>query len=162
MTEHHGFLEKRRLLEHRLIYGYYLEIVMKSGEESELLKLLAKSYLYKDLLTLGDIKKHVLLEKILKSLALQMGNEVSFYEIEQLVGTSSQTVERYIDLLEKALVIFRLPAYSRNVRNEIRKGKKIYFYDNGIRNAVINNFKSVTQRTDIGPMWKNFLISERI
>lgn len=111
---------------------------------------------------IGELKKPDLLSKILKALALQVGSEVSLNEIGQLVGSGSQTVERYIDLLKKSFVIFELPAYSRNVRNEIRKGKKMYFYDNGIRNAVIGNFSQLSQRTDIGALWENFLISERL
>jgi predicted AAA+ superfamily ATPase len=162
MVKHQGLLEEKRLLEHRLIYGYYPEIVMKVGEEAELLKLLADSYLYKDILTLNGVHRPELLTKVLKAVALQVGSEVSFNEIGQLVGSNSQTVERYINLLEQAFVIFQLPAYSGNVRNEIRKGKKIYFYDNGIRNAVIGNFSALNQRTDKGALWENFLISERL
>ena len=162
MVEHHGLLEEKRLLKHRLVFGYYPEIVTCPGEERELLRLLADSYLYKDLLTLENIKKPVLLEKILKALALQLGNEVSYHEIGQLVGADKNTVEKYIDLLEKAFVVFRLPAFSRNLRNEIKKGKKIYFYDNGIRNAVIGNFSPIEKRNDVGELWENFLISERM
>nr|WP_222846249.1 ATP-binding protein [Pontiella sulfatireligans] len=162
MAAHHGMLEERRLLEHRMVYGYYPEITTHPGEEQELLKLLSGSYLYKDLLMLEQIKKPVLLEKILKALALQLGNEVSYNELGRLVGADIQTVEKYIDLLEKSFVIFRLPAYSRNVRNEIRKGRKIYFYDNGIRNAIIGSFNLLSQRTDSGALWENFLISERM
>jgi hypothetical protein len=162
MVAHHGLLDERRLLEHRLIYGYYPEIVSKPGMEEEHLKLLAESYLYKDLLGLEKINKPALLEKIVKALALQVGNEVSFAEMGRLVGADSQTVEKYIDLLEKAFVVFVLPSYSKNLRNEIRKGKKIYFYDNGIRNAVINNFSRPNQRTDIGALWENYLVSERV
>lgn len=162
LVEHHGLLEEKRLIQHRLIYGYYPEIVTTLGNEEELLRFLADSYLYKDILMLGDINKPALLNKILKALALQVGNEISFNEIGQLVNSSSQTVERYIDLLEKSFVVFQLPAYSGNVRNEIRKGKKIYFYDNGIRNSIIGNFSQLHQRTDIGALWENFLISERL
>ena len=150
------------MLEHRLIYGCYPEIVIKLGQEEELLRLLADSYLYKDILMLGETKMPSLLNKILRALALQVGSEISFNEIAQLVSSTSRTVERYIDLLEKSFVIFQLPAYSGNVRNEIRKGKKIYFYDNGIRNAVIGNFHPLSKRTDVGALWENFLISERI
>ena len=96
------------------------------------------------------------------TLALQLGSEVSFNELSRLTGANQQTVEKYITLLEKAFVIFRLPSFSRNVRNEIRKGKKFYFYDNGIRNAIIKNFQFPAQRTDIGALWENFLISERL
>jgi len=162
MTEHHGLLDETRLLEHRMLYGYYPEVVTNIGEEKELLKLLADSYLYKDLLILDSISKSAVLEKIVKALALQVGSEVSFNEIAQLVGASPATVEKYISLLEKAFVVFQLPAFSRNVRNEIKKGKKIYFYDNGIRNTVINNFTPLASRADKGALWENFLISERM
>ncbi len=162
LVRHHGLLEEKRLLEHRLIYGSYPEIVTSPGREQELIKLLAGSYLYQDLLTLEQINKPVLLEKILRALALQLGSEVSFQEVGQLVGANSQTIERYIDLLEKAFVLFRLPALSRNVRNEIKKGKKIYFFDNGIRNAVIGNFTPLAGRTDTGALWENYLVSERV
>jgi len=161
LVGHHGLLEEKRSLEHRLIYGSYPEIITSPGREPELVKLLAGSYLYKDLLTLEQINKPVLLEKILRALALQLGNEVSYHELGQLVGADSQTVERYIDLLEKAFVLFRLPALSRNVRNEIKRGKKIYFFDNGIRNSVIGNFTYLSGRTDTGALWENYLVSER-
>jgi uncharacterized protein len=162
MVQHHGLLTEKRLIEHRLLYGYYPEIVTKQGEEKELLKLLAESYLYKDLLILAQIKKPALLEKLLTALALQIGSEVNYHELAQTIGTDGKTVDRYIDLLEKAFVVFRLPALNRNVRNEIKKGKKVYFYDCGIRNTVINNFKSFQTRTDVGALWENFIIAERM
>ena len=162
MVAHHGFLKEKGMLEHRMIYGYYPEIVAKQGDEKELLKLLANSYLYKDLLTLEQLNKPVLLEKILRALALQVGSEVSSTEISREVGADRGTVEKYIDLLEKAFVIFKLPALSRNVRNEIKKGKKIYFYDCGIRNAVVNDFNTMRNRTDAGALWENFIIAERM
>lgn len=162
MTAQHGLVQEKRLIEHRMIYGYYPEIVTKPGEEAELLKLLAGSYLYKDLLMLDQIKKPLLLEKLIKALALQLGNEISYHELAQTVGSDSKTVDKYIDLLEKAFVVFRLPAFSRNVRNEIKKGKKVYFYDCGIRNAVINNFNTPGSRTDTGALWENFIIAERM
>ncbi len=162
MVADHGYLHEKRLLEHRLVYGYYPEIVTKAGEEKELLNLLANSYLYKDLLMLEQIKKPALLEKLLKLLALQVGNEVNYNELAQIVGANKQTVEKYIDLLEKAFVIFVLPALNRNVRNELKKGKKIFFYDCGIRNAIIKDFTPVTSRTDIGALWENYIISERM
>jgi uncharacterized protein len=161
MVQHHGFQEEKRLLEHRLIYGYYPEIVSMEGEEKEHLKLLTNSYLYKDLLNLDQLKKPSLLNKILRAIALQLGSEVSYNELSQIVGADNHTVEKYIDLLEKAYVVFTLPAFSRNVRNEIKKGKKIYFYDNGVRNAITGNFNPVNFRTDIGALWENFIISER-
>src|SRR6516165_5861106 len=141
MVNHRGLLQEKRLIELRMVYGYYPEIVTNPGEEQERLRLLATSYLYKDLLMAEQVKKPALLEKLLKALALQIGSEVNYTEIGQLIGSDRKTVEKYIDLLEKAFVIFQLPAFSRNVRNEIRKGKKVYFYDCGIRNAIINNFK---------------------
>lgn len=162
MVNHHGLLEEKRLLEHRLIYGYYPEIVTSWGDEKELLKLLSNSYLYKDLLTLEQINKPLILSKLLKALALQIGSEVSYQEIARVVASDYKTVDKYIDLLEKAFVVFRLPAFSRNVRNEIKKGKKIYFYDCGIRNAVMNNFKPLSSRGDAGALWENYFIAERL
>jgi hypothetical protein len=162
MVDHHGFLTEKRLLEHRLIYGYYPDIAINMGQEKKLLKSLASSFLYKDLLTLETIKKPVLLEKILTALALQIGNEVSYNELAKLLNSDKETIEKYIDLLEKTGIIFKLKALSRNVRNEIKKGRKIYFYDNGIRNAVLGNFSSLSGRTDKGALWENFFISERL
>jgi predicted AAA+ superfamily ATPase len=162
MVAYHGLIQEKRLIDHRLIYGYYPEIVTNTSEESRLLKLLANSYLYKDLLMLEQIKKPIILEKLLKALALQIGSEISLQELAQTVGADGKTVDKYIDLLEKTFVVFRLPALNRNVRNEIKKGKKIYFYDCGIRNAVINNFKSIDSRTDAGALWENYVIAERM
>ena len=162
MVDHHGLLNEKRLLAIRLIYGYYPEIVTTPGQEITLLRNLAGSYLYKDILSFGLIKKPVVLDKLLKALALQVGSQVSYNELSQLVGVDKETVERYIDLLEKAFIIFKLPALSRNVRNEIKKSKKIYFYDNGIRNALIGDFRPFDFRTDKGALWENFIISEKI
>lgn len=162
LVDHHGLVQEKRMIEHRMIYGYYPEIVTKSGEEAELLKLLAGSYLYKDLLMLEQVKKPQILEKLLKALALQVGSEISYHELAQTIGSDSKTIDKYIDLLEKTYVVFRLPAFSRNVRNEIKKGKKVYFYDCGIRNAIINNFKPLGSRTDTGALWENYVIAERL
>lgn len=162
MVAHHGLLEEKRLLQQRMIYGYYPEIVSDSTKAEKHIKLLTNSYLYKDLLQLESMKKPALLTKILKALALQVGSEVSYQEISRLANADYHTVEKYIDLLQKTFVIFTLPAFSRNVRNEIRKGQKIYFYDNGIRNAVIGNFHPVENRTDVGALWENFLMAERM
>jgi predicted AAA+ superfamily ATPase len=161
MVNHTSLLEEKRLLEHRMIYGYYPQIVTSPGNEETLLQLLSDSYLYKDLFALEQVKKPMLLEKLLQALALQIGSEVNYHELSQLVGADKETVERYIDLLEKAFVVFRLSSLSRNLRNEIKKGKKIYFWDNGIRNAIIKNFNLPSQRQDIGGLWENFLVSER-
>jgi predicted AAA+ superfamily ATPase len=162
MVQHHGLLEEKRHLEQRLIYGYYPEIVTKPIKATNNLRELAESYLFKDVLQLDFIKKPILLTKIVKAIALQIGSEVSLQEISRLVGADVHTVEKYIDILEKAFVIFTLPALSRNVRNEIRKGRKIYFYDTGIRNALISNFNGLKNRTDTGALWENFVIAERM
>ncbi len=161
MVHSTSLLEERRLLEHRLIYGYYPEIVMRNGYEEKLLHSLSESYLYRDILALGMVKKPLLLEKLLRALALQIGSEVSYSELGQLIGADNQTVERYVDLLEKSFVIFRLFSFSRNLRNEIKKMHKIYFYDNGIRNALIKNFNPLHLRQDVGELWENFVIAER-
>ena len=162
MLNHTSFLEETRLLENRLLFGYYPEVVSKIGEEKEILSLLVNSYLYKDLFMLEQIKKPLMLEKLLKALALQIGNEVSYNEIGQLIGSDNQTIERYIGLLEKAFIIFRLQALNRNIRNEIKKTRKVYFYDTGIRNAIIKNFNPLALRNDVGHLWENFLIVERM
>lgn len=161
MCEHHGSMEEKRLFQHRMLHGYYPEVVNRTGDEVATLHQLSDSYLYKDILIYGNIKRPALLEKLLKALALQIGNEVSYAELGNTIGVKNQTVEKYVDLLEKSFVIFKLPALSRNVRNEIRKGKKIYFYDIGIRNAIINNFSQLSLRSDLGALWENFVIVER-
>lgn len=158
---HFGVLEEGRETERRLIYGSYPEIVTSPQNAQSLLKEIAGSYLYRDLLSLERIRKPELLEKLVQALALQIGSEVSYQEIGELIGADNQTVAKYIDLLEKGFVVFRLPAFSRNLRNELKKSRKIYFYDNGIRNALINNFSYPHQRTDIGALWENYAVSER-
>lgn len=163
MTEHHGLLTEKSLLEHRMIYGYYPEVVNSSPQSAQkLLNELTDGLMYKDLLTLDQLKKPSLLVKLLQALALQLGSKVSYNEVAQLIGADPLTVERYIDLLEKAFVLFRLPSLSRNARNEIKKGRKIYFLDNGIRNAIIKNFNPLNLRTDTGALWENFLLAERM
>lgn len=162
LLEHSGLIAVKQSLESRLIYGSYPDIVNHADEAKELLMNIASSYLYKDLLALEDIRRPALLEKLLVALALQVGNEVSYNEIAQTVGSDSKTVEKYIDLLEKCYIVFRLGAFSRNLRTELKKSKKIYFYDNGIRNAVIQNFAPLSMRNDTGALWENFFISERI
>ena len=162
LLEHGGLIAVKQSLESRLIYGSYPDIVNHADEAKELLMNIAGSYLYKDLLALEDIRRPALLEKLLVALALQVGSEVSYNEIAQTVGSDSKTVEKYIDLLEKCYIVFRLGAFSRNLRTELKKSKKIYFYDNGIRNAVIQNFAPLSMRNDVGALWENFFISERI
>lgn len=162
LSKKHGIIEEKRMLERRLIFGSYPEVVNQVGNEKEILNLLTNSYLYKDLLEYEGIKKSSLLSKILRALALQLGSEVSYNELSQIVGADKNTVEKYIDLLEQAFVLFRLNAFSRNVRNELKKSKKIYFYDNGIRNAIIGNFQLLANRTDVGALWENYLMAERM
>ena len=156
-----SLLEEKRLLSQRLIYGYYPEIVNNPGQEEELLRELSDSYLFKDILTWERIQKPDKLEKLIQALAFQIGQLVSYHELGQLCGLNSETVERYIDLLEKSFIVFRLTAFSRNLRNELKKSNKIYFYDNGMRNAVINQFNSIELRNDNGQLWENWFASER-
>jgi predicted AAA+ superfamily ATPase len=162
MVREHGYVQERSLLTHRLVYGYYPEVVQSSPQlATRLLNDLTDGLMYKDLLSLDQIKKPSILVKLLQALALQVGSEVSYHELGQLIGIDPATVERYIDLLEQSFVIFRLTSLSRNARNEIKKGKKVYFYDNGIRNAIIKNFSPIDLRMDKGALWENFLITER-
>ncbi|GHV43290.1 ATPase [Spirochaetia bacterium] len=161
MVMHHGLLDERRLIPHRLVYGYYPDVVNHPGEEREILKLLSDSYLYKDILMWEQIKKPEKLVKLLQTLAFQIGSEVSYSELGQICGLDAKTIEKYIVLLEQCFVIFRLGSFSRNLRNELKNSRKIYFYDNGIRNAVIADFAIPETRRDIGALWENFLVSER-
>jgi len=155
-------LEEERLLPHRLVYGYYPEVVNNPGNEEVVLKSLTDSYLYKDILMWERIKKPDKLLKLMQALAFQVGNQVSYHELGQLVDLNSETVENYIQLLEKIFIIFRLNSFSRNLRNELKSSRKIYFYDNGIRNALIGDFKAIEMRNDKGALWENFMISERM
>ena len=162
MVSHHGLLEEKRLLAHRMVYGYYPDVVNNAGIEKEILKQLSNSYLYKDVLLLEQIKKPEGLIKLLQGLAYQVGSQVSYNELAQLSGLDAKTVEKYIEVLEQTFIIFRLGSFSRNLRSELKKSRKIYFYDNGIRNALIANFNQVELRTDVGALWENFMVSERM
>ena len=157
-----GLLSVKQTLENRLIYGSYPDIINHTDDAKELLNYLSSSYLYKDLLSLESIRKPALLSKLLTALALQVTSEVSYNELAQTIGTDSKTVEKYIDLLEKCYIIFKLNGFSRNLRTELKKAKKFYFYDNGIRNAILQNFAPLALRQDVGALWENFFISERI
>jgi predicted AAA+ superfamily ATPase len=157
-----GYMKAQQQLEIRLLYGMYPDVINNFGNEYEILKNLVSSYLYKDILALAGIRKSDILEKILRALAMQVGSEVSYNEIAQLVGVDKNTVNNYIDLLEKSFVIFRLTSFSRNIRNEIKANKKIYFYDNGVLNTIIGNFNALEIRKDKGALWENFLVSERM
>lgn len=158
----YGFLKAQQQLEQRVIYGMYPDVLNFPNREEEVLNNLVNSYLYKDILMLTGIKKPDILQKLVQALALQIGNEVSYNELSQLLGINKETVSNYINLLEKAYVVFRLNPFSRNLRNEIKTNRKIYFYDNGVRNAVISNFNSLNLRVDKGALWENFLIVERM
>ena len=162
LVNHAGFLKARQQLEIRLVYGMYPEVIGKLGNEQNVLKQIANSYLYKDLLNYQGIRKPEVLSKLLVALALQVGSEVSYNELANLLRIDRATVEQYIGLLEQAFVVFRLPPFSRNVRTEISSSRKVYFYDNGIRNAVIDNYNPLMLRNDVGALWENFLISERM
>jgi len=144
-----------------LLYGFYPDVINNQGKEREVLKNLVNSYLYRDILAFSDIRKPEVLEKLLQALALQMGNEVNFHELSQLIGINKVTVQKYIEILEQGYIVFRLNSFSRNIRNEIKQNRKIYFYDNGIRNMIIGNFNQLDLRQDKGALWENFLVSER-
>jgi predicted AAA+ superfamily ATPase len=162
MVTYHGEINERRLLEQRLVYGYYPDVINNPGDEKAILQQLSDSYLYKDILTWEKIQKPDKLETLVQALAFQLGNEVSYFELSKITGLDKETVERYIILLERAFVVFRLRSFNRNLRTELKKSRKIYFYDNGLRNAIIKQFNPIGLRNDIGALWENFLISERM
>ena len=162
MVNHHGLLQEKMLLNHRLLFGYYPDIVNNQGEEKELLQQLSDSVLYKDILKFDAIQKTDRLIKLLQALAYQVGSQVSYSELAQLCGIDGKTVEKYILILEQAYIIFRLKPFSRNLRSELKNTRKFYFYDNGLRNALIADFRQVEMRMDVGALWENFIISERI
>ncbi len=154
--------ELNQRLEEILIYGLYPEVyTSKTNQKSEILDDICESYLFKDVLQLTTIKYTAKIRDLLRLLAFQVGHQVSVHELTQKLSLNRETVERYMDLLEKAFVIFRLPAYSRNLRNEVSKMDKIFFYDTGIRNSLIDNLKPLSQRIDIGNLWENFIVAER-
>ncbi len=156
-----GFLIAEQQLEHRLLYGFYPEVLNHIGEEKQVLKEMVNSYLFRDILAFYDIRKPEVLEKLLQALALQIGNEVNYNELTQVVGINKNTIQKYINILEKGYVVFKLNSYNKNVRNEIKRNRKIYFYDNGIRNMLLGNFNNLDLRQDKGALWENFLVSER-
>lgn len=162
MVAHTNLLDELRLLPHRMVYGYYPEVVNTPGGEATVLKELASSYLYRDILALDGIGKPDKVVRLVQALAYQIGNQVSYNEVGQLIGLDPKTVERYVDILEKSFVIFRLGSFSRNLRNELKSSRKIYFWDLGIRNVVIGNLSQVENRTDVGALWENMCIAERM
>lgn len=157
-----GLLEEIRMLPHRLVFGYYPEVVTTKNGEEKILRLLSDSYLYKDILMLKGVRKPEKMQELLKALAWQIGSEVNYNELGNLIGLKSETVEEYIHLLEQSFVIYRLNSYHTNQRNEIKKGKKIYFNDLGIRNAIINDFSPFETRKDKGNLFENYIINEII
>ncbi|WP_456867875.1 ATP-binding protein [Galbibacter sp. BG1] len=159
---HVGYLKAEQQLELRVLYGMYPDIINSFREEQAVLKQLTDSYLYKDILAFGGIRKPEILEKLLRALAFQIGSEVSYNELAQLVGVDKNTISSYIDILIQAYVVFKLPSFSRNLRNEIKTNQKIYFYDTGVRNMLIGDFNPLEVRQDKGRLWENFLIAERI
>ncbi len=160
--QHHGYLYAEQNLENRLLYGFYPDVLNNKGDEHAVLRNLVSSYLYKDILSYADIKKPEVLEKLVQALAFQIGSEINYSELAQIVNADKNTVSKYIDILQKGYVIFKLQSFSRNLKNEIKTNKKIYFYDTGIRNMIIGNFNPIDLRTDKGALWENFLIAERI
>lgn len=155
-------LETDRLLEDRLVFGMYPGVVFDGPDRESRVRELATSYSYKDVLAYQDIRNPEILEKLLQALALQIGSEVSYNELAQITGVNRATVENYIRILEQAYILFRVGPFSRNVRNELKRKRKIYFYDLGVRNALINNLNPLELRQDVGALWENFLMSERM
>jgi len=162
LMEIYSSTEIDRLLETRILKGMYPDVVLQEENSNLILKDITKSYLYRDVLQYQNIKNPDILNRLLQALALQIGNEVSYNELGNLISIDKKTVANYIELLEKSFIIFRLSPFNRNLRSELTKLRKIYFIDTGIRNALINNFNSLKLRNDTGNLWENFLISERI
>ncbi len=155
-----NLLEEKRMIPHRMVYGSYPDVVTHQGNEVAILRELTQSYLYKDILEFDKIHKPDKLAKLLQALAYQIGSEVSFNELAQLCDLDAKTVANYVTILEQAYIIFRLGSFSRNLRNELKSSRKIFFYDNGIRNAIIGNFSQVENRDDVGALFENYVISE--
>jgi predicted AAA+ superfamily ATPase len=155
-------LEIRRIVERCMIFGLYPEIINAPEAAETALRELVRSYLYKDVLALQQIRNPEALERLVQSIALQIGNEVSYNELAQQVGVDKKTIESYLRVLEQSFIIFRLGSFSRNLRNELKKSRKIYFVDTGMRNAVINNLNAPDLRSDVGGLWENFVIAERM
>jgi predicted AAA+ superfamily ATPase len=156
--------DMKRNLESYLLFGGYPEVfnIQDKNEKEDYLKELTHSYLLKDILEMDKVKNSQLLLDLLRSLAFQIGGEVSLSELSRNLGINAKTVARYIDLLEKSFIIYGLRGFSRNLRKEITKMRKFYFYDNGIRNALISNFNPISLRNDIGMLWENFIFMERL
>lgn len=163
LAHHHNAFELRDMLPERMIYGSYPDIFSLAGREAkqDLLRNLTSAYLYKDILEIGNIRHSRKLHDLLRLLAFQIGHEVSLNELGVQLGMSKDTVASYIDLLEQSYVIFRLSGFSRNLRKEISKRDKVYFWDVGVRNTIIGNLNPLSERNDVGQLWENLMISER-
>ena len=157
-----SLLEEKRMLPHRLVFGSYPDVITRPGDEVAVLRSLLDGYLYKDILEFDKIHKPEKLTKLLQAIAYQVGSEVSYNELSQVCGLDPKTVANYITILEQAYVISRLGTFSRNLRNELKSSRKLFFYDNGIRNALIGNFTQIENRTDVGALFENYMVSERL
>lgn len=164
LLNHYSPYELTQKLEEYLIFGSYPEVINQKTREKKLITIdeITNSYLFKDILELEGVKKSKILVDLLRLIAFQVGNEVSHSELAAQLGINYKTVARYLDLMEQAFILYNLRGYSKNLRKEITKKSKYYFYDNGIRNSIIQNFNSLDLRNDIGQLWKNFLVSERL
>lgn len=160
LANHHGLIEEKRMIPVRLLYGAYPEITLHQGEEKERLKLLSESYLYKDILMFEGLKMPEKLVHLLQLLAFRIGTEINYNNLSKELKIDNATVEKYIKLLEDSFIIFRLKALSRNHAKELKKGRKIYFIDNGIVNVLLGNFNLPENRADVGALWENYVISE--
>ena len=151
-------------LEPLLIYGSYPKVVATKGRHNkvDILKELKTSYLYRDVFDFQGMKNADVFMNLVKALAHQIGNEVSYRELSNLLKVGYATIERYVHILEQSFIVFHLPVYTRNKRRELSKLRKIYFYDVGVRNAIINNFNPLDKRDDLGVLWENFMIVERM
>jgi uncharacterized protein len=161
MVHHTSFITETRLVPHRLVFGYYPEVVTQVGKEEKILNDLVDGFLYKDILNFEGIKKSAPLQRLVQMLAFRIGSEINYSSLANDLGINRLTVEKYIDILEKNFIVFSLPAFSKNQDNELKKGRKIYFWDNGLRNRIIKNLNPIELRDDYGALWENFVISER-
>lgn len=164
LKHHESYVDTVRNLEERLIYGGYPEMFQLTTlqEKEAYIKEILNSYLFKDLLVFDEIRSSDKIRTLLKLVAFQLGKEVSYDELGKQLGMSKNTVEKYLDLLSKIFVVYKVGAYSKNLRKELSKSSRWYFYDNGIRNALIDNFKPLSLRNDVGELWENYLMVERL
>lgn len=161
MVNQTNFVEETRLVPHRLVFGYYPEVVTNPGKEEKILNDLVDGLLYKDILNFDGIKKSGIIQRLVQMLAYRIGAEINYNSLANDLGINRLTVEKYIDILEKNFLVFSLNAFSNNQDNELKKGRKIYFWDNGLRNKMVRNFSPIELRDDIGALWENFIMSER-